>query len=392
MNKVKVSLVKLNNYESEDVRRAVKKSVDLLGGLESIFKPRSKIFVKINHLSPPSPPERGIVTHPAFTREVLHLLKELGHEVTVGDDIQSGKEDGFLISGYRKVCDELEIPLVNLKEKGFREVFCKGSLLEKTYVSPLLLETEYILNIPKLKTHSFTVFTGAVKNMFGIIPYGLRLKYHRLYINNHVFSQMLVDIFSCVPPHLTIMDGVMAMEGEGPAAGNMRRVGVVLASLDAVALDAVATKVVGLEPAEVFTTCYAHDRGLGVGKIENVQIVGDKLSAVQVKNFKHSAVARNFFRSKVPSFLYAYFQDQLTLIPEILRDKCTACIECINICPKSAAVLDKSIARIDKKICIHCLCCHEVCRYQAIKLKQRPLGKIMRIIIDLYKKIKPLFA
>lgn len=389
---VKVSVAKLKEYKSKDIYTAVKKCLDLLGGLESIFRPRSKIFVKINHLSPPSPPERGIVTHPSFTREVLRLLKEFDHKVTVGDDIQSEKEDGFLISGYCQVCNELDIPLVNLKEKGFREILCQGKLLEKTYISPLLLETDYILNLPKLKTHSLTIYTGAVKNMFGIIPYGLRLKYHRLYVKNEVFSQMLVDLFSFAPPHLSIMDGVMAMEGEGPSGGNVRNVGVILASLDAIALDAVAAKIVGLDPMKVFTTLHAHDRGLGVGKIENIEIVGEKLKEIQVKNFKHSAVALSFFRSKLPSFLYAYFQDQLTLIPEIVRDKCTACMECINICPKGTARFDAGFAWIDKKICIHCMCCHEVCRFQAIKLRQRPLGKIMRVINDLRIKVKSILA
>lgn len=392
MDKVKVSVVKLKEYKSKDIYRAVKKCLDLIGGLESIFKPRSKIFVKINHLSPPSPPERGIVTHPEFTREVLRLLKELDHKVTVGDDIQSKNVDGFLISGYRQVCGELDIPLINLRERGFREILCKGKVLEKTYISPLLLETDYILNLPKLKTHSFTIYTGAVKNMFGIIPYGLRSKYHRLYMKNEIFSQMLVDLFSCAPPHLNIMDGVMAMEGEGPSAGNVRRVGVIIASLDAVALDAVAAKIVGLDPMKVFTTYYAHDLGLGVGKTENIEVVGEKINEVQVKNFKHSAVALSFFRSKLPSFLYAYFQSQLTLIPEIVSDKCSACMECIYICPKGAARFDEGLVWINKKICIHCMCCHEACRFQAIELKQKPLGKIMRVIIALQRKIKSIGA
>ncbi|MFQ6082226.1 MAG: DUF362 domain-containing protein [Candidatus Aminicenantia bacterium] len=388
MKKVKVSVVKLADYENERVYEALKTSLALLGGLEKILKPRSKVFVKINHLSPPSQGDRGIVTHPAFTKEVLRLLKEWDLEITVGDDIQSRKEDGFLISGYRQVCKELGIRLVNLKETGFREVDCQGRVLKKTYISPLLLEADFILNLPKLKTHSFTIFTGSIKNMFGIIPYGLRLKYHRQYISNEVFSQMLVDIFSCVMPHLTIMDGVVAMEGEGPAAGNLKRVGVVLASQDAVALDAVATKIVGYDPMDIYTTFYAHERGLGMGKTENIEIVGEKIHDVEVRNFKHSAIVFSFFRKKIPSFLYAYLQNQLTLIPKVSRNKCTACLECIDICPKGAAKLHKDLAWIDKGSCIHCMCCHEVCRYQAIKLRQRPLGKVIKRIAAVYRKVK----
>jgi len=392
MKKAKVACVKLEEYKSEEISRALKKSLTLLGGLENILRPKSKVFVKINHLSPPSPPERGIVTHPAFTREVLRLLQERDVEITVGDDIQCREGDGFLVSGYRSLCNELGVPLVNLKERKFEEVPCQGKVLKKVYVSSLVREADFVLNLPKLKTHSFTIFTGAVKNMFGIIPYGLRHKYHRQFIKNDVFSQMLVDIFSCAPPHLTIMDGVVAMEGEGPGAGNPRKVGVILASLDAVALDAVAARIVGFNPMDVYTTLHAHERSLGIGKLENIEILGEKIENLEVKDFKHSAIALTFFRNKIPSFLYAYFQDQLTLIPEVLRDKCTACLECVNICPGGAARFYQGSAWIEKEICIHCMCCHEVCRFEAIKLRQLPLGRTIRGIAALYRKTKLLLS
>ena len=392
MRKAKVTIAKVSDYKSEEVYEALKKSLSLLGGLENILKHRSKVFVKINHLSPPSSPDKAIVTHPDFTKEVLRLLLELNLEIIVGDDIQSKEKDGFLISGYRKVCNDLGIRLVNLKETGFREVNCKGQILKKVYISPLLLEADFILNLPKLKTHSFTVFTGAVKNMFGIIPNGFRLNYHRQYIQSDVFSQMLVDIFSCVPPHLSIMDGIVAMEGEGPSAGNPKRVGIILASQDAVALDAVASKIVGFNPMNIYTTQNAHERGLGIGEIEKIKIAGENIRDVEVRNFKHSAVAIGLMRRKIPLFLHGYIQSQLTLTPKVTRDKCTACMECIDICPRGAAILDDGLAWIDKSLCIHCMCCHEVCRFQAIKLKQRPLGIIFRAITVFYGKAKYLFS
>lgn len=392
MKKTEVSLVKLKDYDTKNVHQAVKKSLDFLGGLENIIKPHTKIFVKINHLSPPSSPESAIVTHPSFTREVLQLLKELNLKITVGDDIQSKQKDGFILSGYRELCDGLGVPLVNLKELGFKEVTCQGQVLKKVYISPLVLESDFILNLPKLKTHSFTIFTGAIKNMFGIIPFGLRLNYHLQYPKSEIFSQMLVDIFSCTPPHLTIMDGVVAMEGEGPAAGNSRTTGIILASKDAVALDAVATKIVGFNPMDIYTTQIAHQRGLGIGKIEEIEVVGEKIREVEVKNFKHSAIAVGLIQRKIPSFLHAHFQDQLTLIPKVRKDKCSVCMECIDICPRGAAKLGHSAVWIDKGLCIHCMCCHEVCHFQAIKLKQRPIGRIIRGMISLYRKARYLFS
>lgn len=378
MQKAKVSIVRLKDYKKDNVYRALKESLDLLDSLENIIKPNSKVFVKINHLSPPSPPEKAIVTHPAFTREVLRLLKQYDLKITVGDDIQSKEKDGFAISGYRKICKELDIPLVNLRKYGFQEVLCQGRILEKIYISPLLLEADFILNLPKLKTHSFSIFTGAIKNMYGIIPYGFRLKYHHQYPRTEIFSKMLVDIFSCAPPHLNIMDAVVAMEGEGPGAGDPINVGLVIASKDGVALDAVASKIAGFNPMDIYTTLDAHQRKLGIGDIEKIYIAGEKIRDVEVRNFKHSAIAVGFLRRKIPSFLYAFIQDQLTLIPEIIRDKCTGCMECVDICSTNAARGDQDKAWIDKSLCIHCMCCHEVCRFQAIKLKQKLIGRMIR--------------
>ncbi len=392
MKKAKVAISKVADYKSEEIYSALKRSLSLLGGLENIIKPRSKVFVKINHLSPPSSPDDAIVTHPSFTREVLRLLSELNLDITVGDDIQSKEKDGFLLSGYRQVCNDLGIPLVNLKERGFKEVNCKGQVLKKVLISPLIQEVDYILNLPKLKTHSLTAFTGAVKNMFGIIPYGLRLDYHRLFKWSDVFSQMLVDIFSCAPPHLSIMDGIVGMEGEGPSGGNPKRIGVILASQDSVAVDAVASKIVGFNPMNIITTQNAHERGLGIGEIDKIEIEGDEISSVEVMDFKHSAVAVGFMKRTIPSFLHGFIQSQLTLTPKINMNKCTACMECVDICPKEAAKSGGDLVWIERGLCIHCMCCHEVCRFQAIGLGQRLLGRIFREVSDFYKKAKSLFV
>ena len=391
MKKAKVSIARVEDYNSEAICTALQRSLSRLGGLENIIKPRSKVFVKINHLSPPSSPDDAIVTHPCFTREVLRLLLEINLEITVGDDIQSKEKDGFLVSGHRKVCTDLGIRLVNLKERGFREVHCKGQILKKALISPVLHEVDYILNLPKLKTHSLTAFTGAVKNMFGIIPYGLRLDYHRIFKWSDVFSQMLVDIFSCAPPHLNIMDGIVGMEGEGPSGGNPKRVGVILASQDGVAVDAVASKIVGFNPMNIITTQNAHERGLGIGEIDKIEIEGEDIRSVEVRNFKHSAVAVGFMTRKIPSFLHGFIQGQLTHTPKINMNKCTICMECVNICPRKAAKLDRDSVWIERSLCIHCMCCHEVCRFQAIKLGQRPLGRIFREVNDFYRKAKSLF-
>jgi len=392
MKKVKVSLRKIQDYQSGMLRQALIQTLFLLGGLEKIINPGSRIFVKINHLSPPSAAEEAIITHPALTREVLLLLKEIGCTITAGDDIQSKQKDGFSISGYRELCNSLGIPLVNLKEVGFRRIDCEGKVLDKAYISPLLLDSDFLINLPKLKTHSFTMFTGAVKNMYGIIPHGLRSSYHRQFYKNELFSQMLVDIFSCAPPHLNIMDAIVAMEGEGPSAGRPKKVNLILASRDAVALDAVASKIIGLDPLQILTTKYADERGLGVGQLENIEIIGERMQDVKIKDFRQSAIATGLIQKKIPAFLHAFIQDQLILMPRIIKKRCTACWECVDICPAGAAQKQDNAARIDDSLCIHCMCCHEVCRFHAIKLKQKFFGRTVRQVTKTYKKVLSLFS
>lgn len=391
MHKARVSLVKASDYKSKEIHAALRGCLDYLGGLMAFIKPRSKVFIKINHLSPTTPPEKAVVTHPLFTKEVIRLLKDLECEITVGDDVQSKEQDSFLVSGYRQLCTEMGIRLVNLKEIGFRKIKCEGQALKEIFISPLVLESDFIINLPKLKTHSFTAYTGAVKNMFGTIPYGLRLAYHLQFHLPDRFSDMLVDIFSCARPHLNIMDGIIAMEGEGPGAGKPRKVGVILASSDALALDTVATKITGFNPLDIYTNQAAHERGLGIGNIEEIDIIGETIRDVEVLDFEHSAIAVGLLRRKIPQFLYAYLQSKLALIPEVSKNKCTVCMECVNICPRGAIKLIQGKPRINNSLCINCMCCHESCGFQAIKLKQQFLGRTIRGGYSIYKRVMSIF-
>lgn len=384
-------MVKLEDYHGPHISKALQKCFDLLGGIQNIISPRSKVFVKINHLSPPSPPSKAIITHPYLTREVLRFLKDLECQITVGDDIQSSQKNGTTVSGYRQMCEKMGVNLVNLKEVGFQEISCSGAKLKRLHLSPRVLEADCLINLPKLKTHSFTVFTGAVKNMYGMIPYGRRLHYHRQFSLPDDFAQMLVDIYACIPPHFTIMDAVVAMEGEGPSAGQPRKTKTLLASEDGVAVDAVSSKMVGFHPMDIPTTYHAHQRFLGNGDMNWIQVLGEDLNHRMVKDFKHSEAATGMFRRRTPQLLYALIQGQLTLIPEIIPQSCTGCQECIRICPTGAARSFKGKAWIHPGPCIHCMCCHEVCRFQAIKLKMRPVGKIVRKGISLTHRIRSLW-
>jgi ferredoxin len=203
---------------------------------------------------------------------------------------------------------------------------------------------------------------------------------------------MLVDIYSCVPPDLTIMDGITAMEGEGPGSGKPRDVGAVLISQDGAALDAVSAKIIGFDPMALYTNLVAHERGIGATDLREIEILGEKLSDFVVKDFKHSALATGMLRRKIPQFMHAFIQRETKYIPDISQKKCTSCMECVKICPTSAAHSKGDIPVIDRKRCIQCMCCHEVCRDYAIDLKRSFYGKGIEVAAKVYRFAGSLFS
>jgi len=267
------------------------------------------------------------------------------------------------------------------------ETVCNGHFLEKVYLSTIALDADVIINLPKLKTHSLCVLTGGVKNMYGTIPLGLRRKFHADYIRSYDFSQVLIDIFSAVRPQLTIMDGVIAMEGEGPAAGSLRKLGVILASQDTVAVDAVATKIIGLNPLDIHTTRYSDERGLGVGNSENIEVVGERIDDVAVPDFKPPSSAVNTLSRRVPQFLPRFILNQLSIKPSVIERRCSGCSECEKICPVGAISVSGKTAKIDYGICIQCMCCHEVCRFNAIVPRRSIAGRTIQFLTNILPNI-----
>jgi len=392
-NSARVSIVRADDYDLPRLVPTVQRSIELIGGLETIIKPGDRVFVKINHLPPPSPPERGIVTHPVFVEAVLELLKKAGAEITVGDEIETAPVDGFSTSGFRQMCQRAGVRLINLREEGFVTRECNGLLLKEIYLSRAALEADVIVNLAKLKTHSLTVFTGGIKNMYGAIPGSVRRRLHGEYPDSEDFSRMLTDIFSAIRPQLTLMDGIVAMEGEGPAAGSVRKLGVILASRDAVAVDAAATGIIGMDPMDTATTRYAHECGLGVGSLDSIEVVGESIESVAASDFRLPVIAKRALLRKIPASLSRFAVGQLSVRPKVVEQQCTACAECVRACPTGAITIQgktaaiAGVADIDRSICIECMCCHEVCRYDAIVTGHPAIGSAVSLAADAVRKL-----
>jgi uncharacterized protein (DUF362 family)/Pyruvate/2-oxoacid:ferredoxin oxidoreductase delta subunit len=372
MTTTTVAIARAESYTDATVEAAIRRILELIGGLPDVVRPGCRVFLKINQLPPPSTADRGVVTHPVFVKAAARILKEAGADITVGDDIESGQPDGFTVSGVRQACLEAGVKLVNLREAGFVATPIKGRILKQVYLSKLALEADLIVNLPKLKTHALTAFTGGVKNIYGCLPQGMRIKLHGDHISPDEFALMLTDVYAALKPQLTLMDAVMAMQGEGPANGSLYPLGLVLAGTDSVAVDAVACRIIGLPPHRVDTLRHAADRGLGTADLNQIEVVGEKLEAVTRPDFKLPASATmtllKLMARLLPRRQSNAMMQRVVAKPKIIRATCTGCGACVKVCPAAAMKLDsENISTIDYKLCIRCLCCYEACRESSIE-------------------------
>jgi ferredoxin len=235
-----------------------------------------------------------------------------------------------------------------------------------------VLDADIVVNLPKLKTHALTYFTGSVKNTFGYVVGGGKIRAHSQATNPRRFAEILVDIFQVRPPELNIMDAVEAMEGNGPSQGSVRHLGKVLASNNAVSLDAVALHLIGRKVKAVPHLEIAGDRGLGAVDISEISLIG-KLTPVT--NFKMPAT---FVPGIVGIVLNRFLSRWINCVPETIKANCKKCGICVNHCPVEAMKMADDFPIADKNKCINCYCCQEMCPEDAIRLTGRVISCIRR--------------
>jgi len=368
----KVALVKCSDYSPQNVASSIKQIFKLLS-LNELIKPNQKILLKPNLLTSLSP-DKGATTHPEIVKAIANEVKALGALPFIGDS------PGGIGLQYEKVLKEtgmkdLDIPIVNFEEKGMRKFGNPGKKIDPIYVSNVALSFDLIINIPKLKTHELTLITCGIKNMFGCVPGLHKVNYHLDAPSPEEFSEALVDLFEKIKPAVTIADTVTAMEGQGPVGGELRDLGLILASKDIVALDAVCSKIMGFEPLDIPTTRIANQRGLGEADIGKIDILGGNLPVY--KDFKHPSGISSIL-NKMPWLFRPLLRPLIGLIkvwPKIDGKKCVKCMICVNSCPAKA--IDGKSFKINKNKCIMCFCCRELCRYNAVDLKESFLWKIL---------------
>ncbi len=321
------------------------------------------VFIKPNMIGL-FPPHQHATTHPLVISAIAKFFREAGAKVIVGDNCGMG---GYGLN--QKVAQVTGI--IDAVNDAYKNIAMNTSLvslgskfMDSIAVSRDILEADLLINVPKMKTHSLTVVTGAVKNMFGIVAGAGKSRCHRLAPGVRDFGELLADIYSIRPPDLTIMDGIVSMEGNGPTSGTPKHVGKILASTNAIALDAVMCRIMGLPPEEVHHIRHASQDGLGPIDTDSIEIVGEKPEEVPFKlpmtikrfSFLGRLVNRGFFGT---------ISRRRLVLDKKLCKKCKICVEG---CPTKAMQMEE-FPGINEDRCIRCLCCQELCPDSAWKTR-----------------------
>jgi len=250
-----VVLLNCKTYKVDEVTAILRKGGELLGGFKRFISPGDRVLIKPNLLAP-YPPEASVTTHPSVIEGIIRHVLACGGQPFIGDSPAFG--DVYTVAeraGIGPLCDKYGIPLVPFTEPV--EVNVEDPWLKKIYIDKMVLEADVIINVPKLKTHVQVGFTGAVKNLFGCIPGKRKALWHfRAGDDDFRFGRLLIEIYRKIKPALNVIDGIVMMEGNGPAQGDPKPLGLIALSEDGLLLDRVICEIIGIQAfsTEIFST------------------------------------------------------------------------------------------------------------------------------------------
>ena len=366
------------SYERGLVQDNVARAFELLGGPGALVREGESVFVKVNGLLPTAP-EKAVTTHPEVVRAVVEQIMTVTPRVTIGDSPGGVYNKTMLTRVYEKcgfaaVAEETGARLnfdFSVRQKKVPE----AKTMKSFTLCGAMIEADRLVSVSKFKTHLQTNITGAIKNVFGVVPGLTKFNYHSKYTADDDFADLMVDVVLAAEPSFHVIDAVEGMDGNGPRGGDIKKMGIIATGRDAFALDVLMMDLIGIPPGANKPLGAAIKRGLASGEVGELRVLGDGLEALSVEGFrlpvKKDTIAR------LPSFLTDMAASRLSIRPCPDPAVCTGCRKCAEICPEGAISIVDGAARVDLSKCIRCYCCHELCEHDAIELK-RPL--LMRLV------------
>jgi uncharacterized protein (DUF362 family)/Pyruvate/2-oxoacid:ferredoxin oxidoreductase delta subunit len=367
----RVALLECRKYDKKEIEIQLNRLRDLtdfpeIKGKRVLLKPNLLLAVA---------PDRAATTHPELLRGVIRLIQSMEPEsVMVGDSPGVGStQTAAKVSGLYQVCQETGVHWINFYETA--PFTSKDSLLHKQFfLAKEVKEADVIISLPKLKTHGLMYFTGALKNLFGLLPGLDKAGFHMRYHRPDDFARMVVDLNLTVKAQYAIMDGIIAMEGRGPGNGTPRTMNVILGSSDLLALDIEAANLIGYKGATLPIHKIALESPRWINSEEEIELTGDSKEKFICPHFKRISQAREH-AGLVPPWLQPLLKGWIVPRPVFKHSTCIRCGKCLEICPANALTFKsqgegKKVA-IDYEKCIRCYCCDEICPVGAIHLKRR---------------------
>ncbi len=359
-----VSIVRCQTYEEKEVLKGLRQSIDLVGGIRNFVRSGDLVLLKPNLLYGKAP-EKAVTTHPSIVKGMIQIVREAGGIPFIGDSPSiGGLTRAAEKAGIKKVADESKCPLIEFNKPIFPSKG-GGRFFKQLEIDQRVLEADVVINLPKWKTHGMMLLTLGVKNLFGCIPGTRKALWHlKAGEDRKLFAQMLIDLYQIIRPSLTILDGIVGMEGNGPGSGDPIQLGLILASRDALSLDQVVCDLLRIPRKSLMTNQVALEEGIGRDEIE---VVGERLEEINIPRFKLPAPSSPDW--DLPGFLQRVLKNALTSKPVVEEEVCDACNRCIEICPPRALDRNERGLFFDYGKCIRCFCCQEVCPEGAIKIK-----------------------
>lgn len=383
--KEKVALLKCSEYNVEVIEKKLREGFEFLGGekfLKKLIPYNSKVLLKPNMLCS-EPAGSPAISHYIFFEAVIRVLKDYSNNISFGDSPGFGSSKKVAEKAkLLEVANKYDVKFDEFTE--FIHVKLEKSLLCKSWdVSKAAYESDVLITLPKLKTHAMAYFTAAIKNQFGCIVGTQKAVWHTRMPEAQNFAKMLLDLNSLVNTKFAIVDGIIAMEGNGPRSGNPYKMDTIIMGEKLSAVDSVVARLIGYDdPLKTPILKEVYENKWGVVLPEDIEVVGETISNMKAKDFKLARSEGNFHFSNpaVSKFL----QNMVAPNPVVMSDKCIGCRRCSEVCPEKGKVISmvekngKLIPEWKMSECIRCFCCQELCPEGAIETKYTTLGKILR--------------